>query len=320
MLLITRDYGRMYINFDKMEVHGSQLKVRRQTFLSSDEKQEIVWYYNDNRRWHDLQGSFQLPPVLQTAPPGGGGWKWQFLGDEGVWTDYSSTSCSMGSDDIERWYQSNPQGQVTFTGKFRYTLDFTGMLQTNNDTGTQRPVKRIQAVGQPTYQSSLFNSLLPLATPPVMPPSLPPPADCTWEFMGDEGVWTEYQTPSCTLDSKEIERLYQLNPQGQISFTAGMNSYTLDFARMCQTNDRFGTRRAVKRTQNGSTQLNSSSGYYSSQCRWQFKDVDGTWRDYTKGHCSVSSQDIENSYQQNPNGTMNFSTGSFQYVLDFSGG
>lgn len=56
------------------------------------------------------------------------------------------------------------------------------------------------------------------------------------------------------------------------------------------------------------------------QSRWQFQDVDGSWKDFAKrsGTCSVSSQDIEAQYQQNPNGTMNFTTRKFSYHLDFS--
>lgn len=36
-------------------------------------------------------------------------------------------------------------------------------------------------------------------------------------------------------------------------------------------------------------------------------------------HCSISSQEIELQYQQNPSGTMMFTTKNFNYELDFSG-
>jgi len=52
--------------------------------------------------------------------------------------------------------------------------------------------------------------------------------------------------------------------------------------------------------------------------RWQFQDIDGLWKDYSKGS-SVSSQDIELQYQQNPSGTVKFTTNSYGYELDLSG-
>ncbi|KAG7456226.1 hypothetical protein MATL_G00249490 [Megalops atlanticus] len=391
--LFTSNFGRIFIDFDKMEVCGAQLDVRRQTFLAHDEKQEFGWYYNDNRRWYEYgsqgsssskasvtssdveqqysttpQGSMQfrvghmsysisftamtqrnlttsmsrrvrrrpkfnsilkinspaVPPLLQNAAPIGGGWKWQFMADEGVWTNYISPDCSVDSDEIERRYQRNPQDQVKFTSSiFSYTLDFTGMFQTNDHTGTKRSVRRIPADGQPTPLSLprfVFPSLIrPSTAPPTL--SLPPPDGCTWEFMADEGVWTEYQTPNSSVGSVEIERAYQLNPQGQIKFTASGFSYTLDFTGMYQVNDIFGTKRAVRRIQMGNPQQNSWSSA-GTQHRWQFKDVNGVWKDYVQsdqqGGCNVSGQDIESQFQQNPNGTMRFSTASFIYELDFS--
>ncbi|KAJ8381953.1 hypothetical protein SKAU_G00027310 [Synaphobranchus kaupii] len=262
--------------------------------------------------------SFQLPLNQQSASHIEGGWKWQFQADEGVWTDYNSPSCSVDSDEIERCYQRNPQGQVKFKSKrFSYTLNFTGMFQTNSSTGTQRSVRREQAEVQPTDQRVAFSPLHHPATPQAVTLPLPSSAGYTWEFMGDEGMWTEYQTPSCSIDGMEIERIFQLNSQGQTKFTAGRYIYTLDFPGMHQTNDILGTQRVVRRLLKNSPQLNSSDSA-GTQCRWQYKDVDGAWRDFVKGSCNVSSQDIENSYQQNPSGTMSFGTNHFQYELDFS--
>ncbi|KAJ8268977.1 hypothetical protein COCON_G00115840 [Conger conger] len=512
--IFTANYGRIFIDFDKMEVQGSQLYVRRQIYLAQDEMEEMGWYYNDNRQWYeygsqgsssrtasvsssDLEqqysshqsdisftvgkfsysldihamtqtnmttgiirrvrrrpklnsviklnspaGASQVPQGQQSASHIGAGWKWQFQADEGIWTDYSSPRCSVDSDKIERWYQRNPQGQMAFNSrKFAYTLDFTGMLQTNSRTGTQRSVRRVQADGQPAHQRFVSPSshqappqamALPLppsagytwefmgeegmwteyktpnctmdslkieriyqsnpqgqakftagrytytldfagmcqtndafgtqravrrlqqnspqlngnaeaggvtpvlgfvspsshqAPPQAMALPLPPSAGYTWEFMGDEGMWTEYKTPNCTMDSLKIERIYQSNPQGQAKFTAGRYTYTLDFAGMCQTNDAFGTQRAVRRLQQNSPQLNGNAeaggvtpvlGSAGAQHRWQYMDVDGAWKDFVKDRCSVSSDDIENSYQQNPGGTLSFATNSFQYQLNFS--
>ncbi|XP_064199334.1 uncharacterized protein si:ch211-244b2.3 isoform X2 [Anguilla rostrata] len=420
--IFTADCGRVFIDFDKMEVRGPSLYVRRQTFLAHDEMEEMGWYYNDNRHWYeygsqgssssrasvsssDLEqqytthqrnfhftvgngsysldfrvmtqknldtgiprrvrrrpklnsvirnnspaGSAQLPLSQQSASPIGGGWKWQFQGDEGVWTDYSSPSCSVDSDEIERCYQRNPQGQITLKSRrFRYTLNFTGMFQTNNGTRTQRSVRRVKAEGQPTLQraASFLNHP---ATPQDLTLSQPSPSGYTWEFMGDEGMWAEYQTPSCSMSSVDIENIYQLNPQGQAKFTAGRYTYTLDFAGMHQTNDRFGTQRAVRRLLKNSPQLSgynpeargvtgtpayraafspvylpappqaatlslpSSAGYI-----WEFMGDEGVWTEYQAPSCSMSSVDIENIYQLNPQGQAKFTAGRYTYTLDFAG-
>uniref|UniRef100_A0A8C7JEY9 Uncharacterized LOC109878555 n=1 Tax=Oncorhynchus kisutch TaxID=8019 RepID=A0A8C7JEY9_ONCKI len=191
-------------------------------------------------------------------------------------------------------------------------MSSSAMTQTNSATRVQRNVRR-----RPKFNSVFSgNGSVSIAQSIASPP---PSAGYTWEFMGEEGVWIEYQTPSCSLGSAEIERRYQKNPKGQIRFKAGRYSYTLDFSGMCQTNVRIGTKRTVRRTQCEAQQ--TSSGGLGLRSRWQFQDVDGTWKDFTtrSDTCSVSSQDIEAQYQQNPNGTMNFTTRRFSYQLDFSG-
>ncbi|KAJ8392358.1 hypothetical protein AAFF_G00077220 [Aldrovandia affinis] len=283
--LFTTDYGRIFIDFDKMEVQGGQLMVRRQIFLPCGEMQEMGWYYNDNRRWYEY-------------------------GSQGS----SHSKASVTSRDVEQHYNTIPLGKIDFmAGKFSYSIDFSVMTQTNLTTGACRRLRRrpkLNSIDRPVVSSQLLH-----ATPPAMNASLPPSAGYTWEFMGNEGVWTEYQTPGCSVDSTAVERVYQLNQEGQTKFTAGRQTYTLNFARMCQTNDAFGTQRAVRRTLKDSPQQDSSAG---TQSQWQFKDVDGSWRDYTQGGCSVSSQDIERSFQQNTSGVMRFSRGSLHYELDFS--
>ncbi|KAI7789324.1 hypothetical protein IRJ41_007733, partial [Triplophysa rosa] len=45
--------GSLYIDFDAMTVSGicGNVLVRRNTFLSNNQKQEVGWYYKDNQRW-----------------------------------------------------------------------------------------------------------------------------------------------------------------------------------------------------------------------------------------------------------------------------
>uniref|UniRef100_A0A8B9K5Y0 WWE domain-containing protein n=1 Tax=Astyanax mexicanus TaxID=7994 RepID=A0A8B9K5Y0_ASTMX len=195
-------------------------------------------------------------------------------------------------------YNSNPRSSFQFTiGSNTYTLDFTAMTQTNMYTHMVRKVRR-----RPKFNSIVSCQIF-------------PPTGVIWEFMGDEGVWTEYQKPGCSLNSADIERQYQLNPQRQLNFTVGRYSYTLSFSEMYQTNDRFGTMRHIRRTVGGNLS--------QSQARWQFRDMDGSWKDYVtgsrRGNCTVSSQEIEAQYQRNKTGIMSFSTGKFNYQLNFTG-
>ncbi|XP_064795018.1 protein mono-ADP-ribosyltransferase PARP12 [Oncorhynchus masou masou] len=278
---------QVYIDFDQIEAQNAAMSVRRLTFLPQAQSEDIGWYFKDDLIWREY-GSLG---------PGQG-------------------SSSVSSGDVERQYILRPQGTFHFTvGSTSYTLDFTAMTQTNAATRVQRNVRR-----RPKFNSVVSgNGSVSIAqSAPTVIASPPPYAGYTWEFMGKEGVWIEYQTPSCSLGSAGIERRYQKNPKGQIRFKAGRYSYTLDFSGMCQTNVRIGTKRIVRRTQCEAQQ--TSSGGLGLQSRWQFQDVDGSWKDFAKRSdtCSVSSQDIEAQYQQNPNGTMNFTTRRFSYQLDFS--
>uniref|UniRef100_A0A4W5LGG2 WWE domain-containing protein n=1 Tax=Hucho hucho TaxID=62062 RepID=A0A4W5LGG2_9TELE len=221
-------------------------------------------------------------------------------------------------DEEENYGQSTPSQSASARGSHFVWQLYEGQrwLSVDNDHVIETHYCQPGAKGMNIYPSHMGVAIAPSA--PTVIASPPPSAGYTWEFMGEEGVWIEYQTPSCSLDSAGIERLYQQNPKGQIRFKAGRYSYTLDFSGMCQTNVHIGTKRTVRRTQCEAQQ--TSSGGMGLQSRWQFQDVDGSWKDFAKrsGTCSVSSQDIEAQYQQNPNGTMNFTTRSFSYQLDFS--
>ncbi|KAI7791592.1 hypothetical protein IRJ41_000402, partial [Triplophysa rosa] len=215
---------------------------------------------------------------------------------------------SITSDYIEHQYNQNPNGSVQFTaGRMTYIVDFTAMTQTNLSTHMNRKVRR-----RPKFNSIVTVNSSSLSVTPTNSST-----ECIWEFMGDEGIWTEYQKPGCSLDSPEVERLYQLNPQSQVSFTAGRQIYTLDFSGMHQVNKKYGTKRHVRRIACEAQQTNSQ---FSQAC-WQFKDMDGNWKNYSKGgsrgHCSVSSQDIEAQYQLDTV-KMSFRAGRFNYELNFS--
>ncbi|RVE56655.1 hypothetical protein OJAV_G00223640 [Oryzias javanicus] len=210
--------------------------------------------------------------------------------------------------DDRLWCEYGSKGSSTLNSSVSsYSIDFSTMTQTNLTTGLQRNIRR-----RPKLSSSTAGGYSTTVLPGPSQQSVP---GFKWEFMGDRGQWTEYQAPICSCDSSAIEREYMLNPQGQFHFTTHKYLYTLDFSRMCQINNIFGTTRAVRRTAGSGVQPGISSG---TGLRWQFQD-EGIWKDYTQGNqCSVSSQDIELQYQRNPSGTLIFYTRDFSYELNFS--
>uniref|UniRef100_A0A3B4YUQ3 Uncharacterized LOC111656478 n=1 Tax=Seriola lalandi dorsalis TaxID=1841481 RepID=A0A3B4YUQ3_SERLL len=217
-------------------------------------------------------------------------------------------SSSISSRDVEHQFTLNPQGAFTFTvGSTSYRLDFSTMTQTNCITGLCRNVRR-----RPKFTSSTGSLYSTLVLPSASSSQL---ADGSykWEFMGDEGEWTEYQI--CSFDSTAIETQYQLNPQGQLHFKIKRYSYTLDFPSNARTHTHAHT--DTHTLFSAFILLLFSS---STMPRWQFQDIGGIWKDYSKGyrHCSISTQDIELQYQQDPSGIMRFTAKNFSYELDFS--
>ncbi|KAF4079556.1 hypothetical protein AMELA_G00179440 [Ameiurus melas] len=291
-ITIDTHMGSLYINFDDMTLRGTfaDLAVRRLSSLSHNQIEDVGWYYKDNSYWCEY----------------------------GV--QESSYRMSMiSSRDLEQQYNSNPSGCFQFkAGKYSYIVNFSDMMQMNLSTRKQRKVRRRPKFTSVTNSLNTFepstSAMNPFlsATPPVNPSTA-----VTWQFMGDEGIWTEYQKPHSSLNSMDIERQYQSNPQSQLLFTAGYYTYTICFNGMYQINNTVWTKRAIRRI---SANENISSTL--CQARWQFKDMTGYWADFIKGEgrgeCTVSSQDIEMQYQQNRAGVMRYSTGHFNYHLNFS--
>ncbi|XP_035530374.1 protein mono-ADP-ribosyltransferase PARP12-like isoform X1 [Morone saxatilis] len=282
-ITINTQHGKVFIDFDKLQILTGPLKVQRLSFLPPGQTEDVGWYFRDDQLWREY-GSLTS----------------------------SRLSSSISSKDVEHQFTLNPQGSFTFTvGSASYRLDFATMTQTNCTTGLRRNVRR-----RPKFPSNT-RSLYSTSAPPTASSSQLTNGGYKWEFMGEEGEWTEYQAHVCSFDSAAIETQYQLNPQGKLHFNIRRFSYTLNFTTMCQINNQIGTARAVRRTADDGSQQNSS---WDSQPRWQFQDIGGKWKDYSKGRrqCSMSSQDIELEYQKNPSGTVIFTTSNFSYELNFS--
>lgn len=289
-MTIFTEEGKVYIDFDTLQTQNAQSRVQRLSFLAPGEAESVGWYFRDDDLWREY-GS-------QSS---------------------SSQSSAVSSKDVELQYTTNPQGSFTFAvGAMNYTLDFSAMTQRNCSTGLRRNVRRRPKFShgpQSPQFPSLRLSIPQLPSLNVAPPPLPTGNAYKWEFLGEEGQWMEYQAHICSFDSATIETQYQANPQGQLHFRTKKFSYTLDFPNMCQTNDRIGTKRPVRRTAD-----DGSQNILGGQPRWQFQDNGGVWKDFSNGNsrCSITNRDIEQHYQQNPSGTLKFTTNRFSYELNFS--
>ncbi|XP_043943426.1 uncharacterized protein LOC122815197 isoform X2 [Protopterus annectens] len=154
-----------------------------------------------------------------------------------------------------------------------------------------------------------------------------------WYFHADSN-WKQYDAKdskgkSISITSAAIERKYQENKRGSYQFTISQNSYKISFREMVQINLQSGTKRKVRRRPAFTLPKTDGNGIsdnfqllnVSGKHIWQFKGSHGDWHEFKKGtreSCSVSSDNIEASYTQNPQGSIQFSAGSKQFQLDFS--
>ncbi|XP_074554478.1 uncharacterized protein LOC141810649 [Halichoeres trimaculatus] len=208
--IYNTSYGAVSIDFKRLRVYGKNLKVRR----LDDGKTEWTWFCTLRRKWikyGDKDSKGNLGPVK--------------------------------SADIERKYQSSPQGSYTFNiGAETFEIRFKEMQQVGpkGKRGvTRRPVYRNQQSAGVQRATAAFQNLSVGSKP-------------QWQFEGDGGAWHIFKhrrgTPTASsVSSDDIERKYQQNQQGSMTFQVGGQSYMLDFRMMTQTNLRTQHSRKVKR-------------------------------------------------------------------------
>ncbi|KAM7367177.1 hypothetical protein PAMP_015100 [Pampus punctatissimus] len=190
-ITINTSYGSVFIDFDELKTLNTAVKVQRLSFLPQGQTEDVGWYFRDDQ----------------------------------LWREYGSQGSSVSSKDVEHQFSLNPRGTFSFTvGSTSYRLDFSTMTQTNCITGLRRNVRR-----RPKFTSNT-GSLYSASVLPTASSSQLTDGGFKWEFMGEEGEWTEYQAHICSFDSAAIETQYQLNPQGQLHFRIKRFSYTLDFS------------------------------------------------------------------------------------------
>ncbi|XP_035534953.1 uncharacterized protein si:ch211-244b2.4 [Morone saxatilis] len=205
-------YGAVSIDFNRIRVCGKSLKVRR----LDDGKTVWNWYCTLRRKWIKY-------------------------GDK----DSKGNTSPVTSSDIERNFQSDPKGSFTFSvGAETLEIRFKEKRQVGKSRKrrvTRRPVYRQQqAVAAGVSQAASAVRTLSVGTRPK------------WQFKGDNGGWHEFKhrrgTPfECSVDSKDIEKTYQQNPSGTLSFTVKGDTYKLDFGAMMQTNLKNNHTRKIRR-------------------------------------------------------------------------
>ncbi|KAM9328186.1 uncharacterized protein KZ484_019538 isoform 2-T2 [Pholidichthys leucotaenia] len=146
--------------------------------------------------------------------------------------------------------------------------------------------------------------------------------------------WTKYESKDAkgnsAVSSSDIETNFQSDPTGSFTFTMSSDTYTILFNEMRQVGPqrkRKVTRRPLyRKAQSGvipaqpTPELQNLS--LNSKPVWQFEGDNGKWfifknRSGTPTNCSVNSEDIERNYQQNSNGSMQFTVNGTSYKLDF---
>ncbi|XP_076015061.1 uncharacterized protein LOC143007548 [Genypterus blacodes] len=205
-------YGAVSIHFKKMRVHGKSLKVRR----LDDGETTWLWYCSFRHQWIKF-------------------------GEK----DSKGKSSQIQSADIEQRFLTNPSSSYTFNiGADSFEIRFRDMLQVSAN-------KKRKVARRPQYRAQTAGSGLAPAAANVLSANAPEKSP-VWQFQGDSGNWHDYKCRSgtsteCSVSSNDIERKYQQNPHGSMTFTVQGHPYKIDFGVKIQTNVRTKNRRNIRR-------------------------------------------------------------------------
>ncbi|XP_032360512.1 uncharacterized protein si:ch211-244b2.4 isoform X2 [Etheostoma spectabile] len=147
-----------------------------------------------------------------------------------------------------------------------------------------------------------------------------------WIKYGDKGP---KGNPS-PVKSSDIEEKFQSNPTSSYTFTVGAETLEIKFREMRQVSakrKRKVTRRPQYRQQPaGAGVSQAASGLQNvslgTKPQWEFQGDSGAWHVFkhrrgTSTECSVTSDDIERKYTQNPQDSITFKVKGHSYKLDF---
>ncbi|KAA8580230.1 hypothetical protein FQN60_005765 [Etheostoma spectabile] len=140
----------------------------------------------------------------------------------------------------------------------------------------------------------------------------------------DDGNTGPKGNPS-PVKSSDIEEKFQSNPTSSYTFTVGAETLEIKFREMRQVSakrKRKVTRRPQYRQQPaGAGVSQAASGLQNvslgTKPQWEFQGDSGAWHRGTSTECSVTSDDIERKYTQNPQDSITFKVKGHSYKLDF---
>ncbi|XP_026065738.1 poly [ADP-ribose] polymerase 12 [Carassius auratus] len=170
-------------------------------------------------------------------------WLWYYRGDH-CWYQYGEKgkASPIQSSELEKEYQKNRRGSVNFTvDSTQYEIGFKEMRQSNLSTGRKRRVRRRPKYEPP--QNAGLRGITSQLKNMFSPSSNKAPE---WQFKGKSQWYTFHKTGGCSVSSADIESCFQQN-QTKMNFTVNGDSYTLDFAKMSQVNQRTKTERKIRR-------------------------------------------------------------------------
>ncbi|XP_072233350.1 uncharacterized protein [Leuresthes tenuis] len=131
------------------------------------------------------------------------------------------------------------------------------------------------------------------------------------------------------VKSSDIEKQYKSNPTGSFTFSAGGETFEIKFTAMQQVGKKKKskvTRRPLYRQQPARARdVQAASDLQrlsvGSKPKWEFEGDGGKWYEFkrrsgTPTNSSLTSDDIEKKYQQNPRNTLAFKVNGNPYMLD----
>uniref|UniRef100_A0A4W5LGE4 Si:ch211-244b2.4 n=1 Tax=Hucho hucho TaxID=62062 RepID=A0A4W5LGE4_9TELE len=150
-----------------------------------------------------------------------------------------------------------------------------------------------------------------------------------WFYSTSKG-WAKYGEKDSKgnpgpIQSSEIEKKFQHNRNGSLTFNIGSDTFEIRFRQMRQVSGKR-KRKIVRRPKYQPPQSGNLIGGVTSAFQrvkmslasqsvspeWQFGGKSGRW------HTFKDSADIEDQYQQDSNGSMSFTVNGQTYKLDFS--
>ncbi|XP_060885787.1 uncharacterized protein si:ch211-244b2.4 isoform X2 [Labrus mixtus] len=229
------------------------------------------------------------------------GRKWKKYGDK----DSKGNPGPVKSSDIENKFQSNPTGSYAFNiGAETFEIKFKDMRQVGQNGKrkvTRRPLYRHNQVAAAVNKCTrlLLNCLV--------------DAQANYKqkkektARGSNGPTGPDNTSVSSPEKTKDQRILRECSCGWSKVTTYLGLRVHQGKAKCGGNDQLVFLQNIA---------------VSTNPQWQFEGSSGAWyifkhRRGTSTECSVSSDDIERKYQQDPTGSMRFNVNAHSYELDF---